>query len=154
VTTSAPPTRRLRLGGRLPLLAAAAFWPLLAVWTWKLLEPNPVPVAIDDALSFSAVAKFVVAKCLHAGAYATLAGLVWVWVPARWRWAAVAALLLHGVGTELAQHLMNVGRTGTWTDVLIDWAGTAAGLVAARRLLQASHRNESSLGRTAALPPR
>jgi VanZ family protein len=114
------------------------FWPLLVVWTWKVLEPYPVPPVIDDALSFSDVAKLVVAKCLHAGVYVTLAGLAWVAVPAgRWRWAAVAFLLLHGAGTELGQHLMDVGRTGAVTDVLIDWAGAAAGVVVARRAIPA-----------------
>ena len=40
-------------------------------------------------------------------------------------------LLLHGVGTEIGQTYVP-NRTGKVTDVLIDWAGITAGLLALR----------------------
>src|SRR4051794_16806626 len=52
---------------RLHLLVLLVF---LGLWTWKLLEPNPVPEAISEKLKGDA--RFVAAKSLHAGGYAFL----------------------------------------------------------------------------------
>lgn len=107
------------------------FLVLLGVWTWKLLEPYPVPPSVKAELS--ADAFLILAKSAHAGVYAFLTVLAWTLpVSRRWRRFVVGLLLLHGVGTELAQYLMDVGRTGKVTDVLIDWAGITAGLLVLR----------------------
>jgi hypothetical protein len=119
---------------RARLVAACVFVPTLVVWTWKLLEPNPVPEPVLQFLSFWDFLPYLAAKTLHASGYALLTALAWIAAPdRRWRWTAVAFLLLHGAGSELLQYLMPFNRTGRVTDVLIDWFGIAAGLLAIRR---------------------
>lgn len=118
-------TDRPRFSLHLGVLLAA-----LGVWTWKLLEPHPVPASVRDELSAGAFA--VLAKSAHAGAYAFLAMLAWTLpVSRRWRLALVAFLVLHGVGTEIGQTFVP-NRTGRATDVLIDWCGVIAGLAVLR----------------------
>ena len=117
---------------RQQLIAATVLAPALIVWTWKLLEPNPVPEPVLKMLSFWDFLPFLAAKTLHAGGYAFLTILAWFAVPARWRWLAVAALLLHGIGSEVLQHVLPFNRTGKVFDVLIDWMGIAVGGLIAR----------------------
>ncbi len=114
-------------------MAWAAFAPALAVWTWKLLEPNPVPERLHSLISLADWLPFLLAKCLHLGGYAFLAALLWAAAPRGWRWAAVAFLLLHGVGSEVGQTFVP-NRSGNVRDVVIDWCGIAAGVVFARAL--------------------
>ena len=111
-----------------PRLQLAAFLVFLALWTWKLLEPHPVPEAVTSGLA--AWEKFALAKSLHVCAYAFLTVLGGTISP-RWTWRAVGLLMLHGVGTEIGQTFVP-HRTGTVTDVLIDWAGIGAGVVVTR----------------------
>jgi len=112
--------------------AAVVFWPLLTLWTWKLLESNPLPEQLNDALSTSDLLKLILAKCLHAGVYGVLAGLAWVWAPrGRWQLVAIGFLILHGIGTEIGQTYVP-GRHGSPIDVLIDWTGIAIGVVVTR----------------------
>jgi VanZ family protein len=109
------------------LFAFAAF---LALMTWKLLEPRPVPEALTESLSGDWL--FILAKCFHAGAYAFMTVLgATAPVSRRWRVALVGLMFLHGVGTEIGQTYVP-NRTGKVTDVLIDWAGITAGLLAVR----------------------
>jgi VanZ family protein len=111
----------MRAGG-----LGVAFLVLLGLWTWKLLEPQPVPEAVSQELGIDL--QFALAKTLHAGAYAfltVLAGLLPFRRP--YFWALAAALALHGVGTEIGQTYVP-NRHGCVRDVLIDWAGIAAGL--------------------------
>lgn len=112
----------------LPIAAFAAF---LGLWTWKLLEPSPVPEAVGEAIP--ADWKFVAAKCLHLGGY-TFLTLLAALLPLTRRgfWSVAAALALHGIATEVLQHTLGWGRTGKVTDVLIDWGGIALGLVLLR----------------------
>ena len=117
-----------------------AFVVLLAVWTWKLLEPYPVPESVTRGLSGDW--HFILAKSLHAGVYAFLTVLgVTLSRRWRWRWWVVGLLMLHGVATEVLQYVMAVGRTGKVTDVLIDWAGITAGLGALHLLTRRDRRS-------------
>ena len=100
----------------------------LALWTWKLLEPQPVPEVIRGGLGVDWA--FFLAKTLHCGAYAFLAVLGTLAFP-RWMWWVVGFLALHGVGTEIGQTYIP-NRHGCVRDVLIDWAGIAAGILALR----------------------
>ncbi|MFO0849561.1 MAG: hypothetical protein U0871_13540 [Gemmataceae bacterium] len=116
--TPAPP-RRVRT------LAAVAFWPLLAVWTWKLLEPYPVPEGVRE---YFGLWQFLAAKTLHFVGYATLAGLAWLQATTyRGRVLAVAAVVAHGGLTELLQHLLPFNRYGCWRDTGLDAAGALTG---------------------------
>lgn len=75
--------------------------------------------------------SFAAAKTLHAAGYAFLTVLAGA-LPVPWRrtrWLVVF-LVLHGAGTEILQDVMDLGRTGTLRDVLIDWTGIAAGMLA------------------------
>jgi hypothetical protein len=114
--------------------AAALFLVGLAVWTWKLLEPNPVPESVFRFVSLWDFLPLLASKILHVLGYAVLTALAWVAAPpGRWRWAVVGFLLLHGVASEVLQHVLPFNRTGKVSDVLIDWAGIALGILAARR---------------------
>lgn len=116
--------RRLHVQG-------AAFAALLALWTWKLVSPNPVPDEVRTRLTELDLA-FAVAKTLHLGGYAVLAVLAGTLpVPRHWRWFLVALLVLHGVATEVAQTFVP-NRSGRAADVLLDWCGVALGAFAAR----------------------
>lgn len=110
-----------------PFLLFAA---LLGLWTWKLLEPNPVPESLHEEIPTDL--KFIAAKVLHAGAYAFLTVLA-AYLPVRrpYFWAVVAVLAGHGAATEFGQTLVP-NRHGTVRDVVIDWAGIGLGLLALR----------------------
>ena len=108
----------------------------LGLWTWKLLEPNPVPEVVSARLTGDW--RFLAAKSLHAGAYAFLAVLgVSLRVPGYWRWFFVGLLALHGVATEIGQTFVP-GRSGRVWDVVIDWGGVALGVLVWRLALLAS----------------
>ncbi|MCI0701658.1 MAG: VanZ family protein [Planctomycetia bacterium] len=110
--------------------AFATFLLFLGLWTWKLLEPNPVPESV--ARGFSLELKFLLAKGLHAGAYAfltVLAGLLPIRRPHFWM--VVVMLAIHPIGTELGQSFMPP-RSGSVRDVLIDWLGIGLGLLVLR----------------------
>ena len=118
-----------------PVTCGVLFAPLLVAWTWKLLEPYPLPETVEAAFSFSGTARFIAAKTLHASVYSALAWLVTVGAPTRrWWFAGLGLLVAHAAGTEIAQHLMAVGRTGKVTDVLIDLAGISLGVLVAQVL--------------------
>jgi hypothetical protein len=108
----------------LPFLVFLLF---LGLWTWKLLESNPVPEKVTQGWSLDL--KYVAAKTLHVGAYGFLTLLV-AWLPVRrpYFWAAVGVLMLHGIGTEIGQSYVP-NRSGSVTDVFIDWFGIATALV-------------------------
>lgn len=100
------------------LVPFVAFAAVLGLWTWKLLEPNPVPpsLALGDW-------QFWAAKALHVGVYAFLTLLaVTLPVPRHWRWFFVGLLALHGAATEIGQTFVP-NRSGSVRDVLIDWLG-------------------------------
>ena len=109
---------------RLHVLALLVF---LGLWTWKLLEPNPVPEAVSAWLPGEW--RFGAAKSLHVGAYAFLTVLaVSLPVSGYWRWFVVGLLALHGVATEIGQTFVP-GRGGSARDVLSDWAGVGLGVL-------------------------
>jgi|GEM_PF-879283 len=109
------------------LLHFLLFLLFLGLWTWKLLEPNPVPEAIAEKLKGDL--KFFLGKGLHACAYAFLTLLaVTLPLPQYWRWFFVGLLVLHGVATEIGQTFVP-NRTGRAYDVLIDWGGIAVGVL-------------------------
>ncbi len=108
----------------------AVFLGFLGLWTWRLLVPNPVPTAVGDEVPADLI--FLLAKCLHAGAYAFLTVLA-AFLPVRrsYFWLVVALLAVHGVLTEFGQTFVP-NRTGSARDVLIDWAGIGLGLLTLR----------------------
>ena len=114
-------------GTTVPGLTFLLFLPL---WTWKLLEPQPVPEVILGGIGVDW--RFLLAKTLHGGAYAFLMVLGVLAFP-RHKWWVVALLALHGVGGEIGQTYVP-NRHGCVRDVLIDWAGIAGGLVTLRWL--------------------
>jgi VanZ family protein len=108
----------------LHLLVLLAF---LGLWTWKLLEPNPVPEAVSSKLQ--GPVRVVAAKGLHACGYAFLTLLaVTLPVPNYWRWFFAGLLALHGAATEIGQTYVP-GRVGSVRDVLIDWGGVLLGVL-------------------------
>lgn len=117
-----PPSPRRRL------LRLSVFLIVLALWTWKLLEPSPVPDEISERLARFGL-KFAAAKSLHLVLYAILTILaITLPIPRRGRYFLVGLLVWHGVATEIGQRFVP-NRTGTIRDVLIDWCGIALGLL-------------------------
>ena len=125
---------------RLRWLAAGVFITAIAVFTWKLLQPQPIPVDILRGMSsWSAVLPFLVAKAAHLFGYAFLTVVGGLVSPRRWwRNAIVIGLLLHAVGTEIGQTFVP-NRTGKFTDVMIDTFGVAIGVVVLRRSKALAH---------------
>jgi VanZ family protein len=103
----------------------------LVVWTAALLRPEPARVNTEV---LPERAQFPAAKALHVGSYALLAALA-CWLPIRpgRRWLLFAVLSAHAFGTEFLQRFVEL-RTGSLTDVAIDHAGLAAGLLLAWRV--------------------
>ncbi|OWK35989.1 VanZ family protein [Fimbriiglobus ruber] len=139
-TSTLPPARPPTAPGRpvsfrIRSFATALFAILLALWTWKLLEPNPVPEPVLGELrSVYDSLPFLLAKTLHMTGYAVLAALCVVWVPTRaGKWWAMGLLVAHGATTEFLQYYLDWGRTGRVTDVLIDTTGITIGALAAWR---------------------
>ena len=108
------------------VLPFAVFGLFLGLWTWKLLEPSPLPERIAEGIPTDW--KFWLAKLLHASAYAYLT-LLARWLPIRRAifWCVVVLLALHGVGTEIGQTYVP-NRHGCVRDVIIDWVGVGMGL--------------------------
>jgi hypothetical protein len=119
---------------RLRRIGHLLFWPPLAVWTWLLVEPNPVPEGVLQLLSWLDIAHYLAAKALHLLGYTYFAVALALWVPRRRRplFLAFALLLAHGMATEIAQTFVP-NRTGRPLDVLIDWAGVSLGVLAGWR---------------------
>jgi len=118
--------------GPRPALHAFVLLVFLSLWTWKLLEPYPVPEDLREGLAKAGL-SFAAAKTLHAAGYAFLAVLAGTLPGSRSRRRALIALLaLHGVATEVLQDVLPFNRTGRFYDVLIDWSGIALGLLALR----------------------
>lgn len=111
------------------ILRFAVFLLFLGLWTWKLLEPHPVPEELRDGLERAGL-SFLAAKTLHAAGYAFLTILAFTLpVPRRWNHFLVFLLVLHGAATEIGQTFVP-NRTGRVRDVLIDWLGIGLGLLA------------------------
>ncbi len=104
------------------------FLAFLSLWTWKLLEPIPVPPEVTGGLSREV--KFALAKTLHVCGYAFLTLLAATLpVAHRWHIFLVVLLLVHGIASEIGQSFIP-NRTCKTTDVLLDWFGIVLGVVA------------------------
>lgn len=102
----------------------------LSLWTWKLLEPVPVPSQVTGGLSTEV--KFALAKILHVGGYAFLAILAATLpAPRHWRTFLVILLLIHGAATEIGQSFIP-NRTGKLADVALDWIGVGLAVLLVR----------------------
>ncbi len=113
--------------GPLRLLHVLTLLTFFGLWTWKLLEQQPVPESISAQLTEDE--RFGAAKSLHMVGYGFLTILaVMLPVPNYWRWFFVGLLALHGVATEIAQTYIP-GRTGRVMDVVIDWGGITLGVL-------------------------
>ena len=122
-----------RLPGPLTLLWAAVML-VLTLTPAKEMPRTPT----WKLLSFDTAA--------HAGVFAVLAGLAWLWARRQPRLRHSASLVLvgcvaFGALIEVLQYAMQLGRHAEWTDLLSDSLGAALGLALAavtnRRLLPA-----------------
>lgn len=68
-------------------------------------------------------------KVLHFGAYAVLAGLARLGWPKLWGGWIFLGFAALGIGIEIAQHMMSVGRTGSLGDTAANLFGAALPLV-------------------------
>jgi VanZ family protein len=67
-------------------------------------------------------------KVAHLGAYGVLAGLARLGWPKLWGGSIFLGLALFGIGIEIAQHLMPLGRTGSLADTATNLLGAALAL--------------------------
>jgi hypothetical protein len=141
VSTDATQSPPATTGGLFRASHLLVFLGLLAVWTYLLLKPNPVPESLLDGVAWfdKEMLFFLLSKTLHLGSYAFMAVLGGSLVPAgRRRTVILAALVLHGAATEFGQWVGNkyfeTNRHGCVRDVLIDTAGIAAGAIVLRRI--------------------
>jgi VanZ family protein len=110
---------------RRKLLVRVLGWCIcVGVWTIALLTTYPAELGKEIVPSSM---RFPAAKALHVFAYAFLTVFLSWLPPRRWRWMLLAFLVLHAAGTEFGQRFVP-GRSGLWTDVLIDHAGLLLGL--------------------------
>ena len=68
-------------------------------------------------------------KVLHLGAYAVLSGLARLGWPKLWGGLIFIGLAVFGIGIEIAQHTMNLGRTGSLADIAANLTGAALPLI-------------------------
>ncbi len=123
------------------VLLSTAFLICLGVWTWKLLEPNPVPVTVQDNIPTDL--KYIVSKMVHVGSYAFLTILAAMLpLPRVYFRGLIVGLAIHGIATEIGQRFVP-NRNGSVWDVLFDWTGIGIGLLVIR--LWRSRSAESSI---------
>ena len=68
-------------------------------------------------------------KMVHLAAYAVLAGLFRLGWPNLWGGVIFLCLAIFGIGIEILQHVMALGRTGSIADTLANLAGAALALI-------------------------
>ena len=86
-----------------------------------------VVMSLRPSVSMGGIAH--IDKVLHFGAYAVLAGLARLGWPKLWgAWIFLSFAIL-GIGIEIAQHMMSVGRTGSLGDTAANLLGAALPLV-------------------------
>ena len=91
----------------------------------------------------------------HAGVFAVLAGLAWLWARSRWRHPAslvLAGCIAFGALIEVLQYVMQLGRHAEWTDLLSDSIGAAV-VLAVARLAGPGPRTSASLALAMLLLP-
>ena len=118
---------------RLRVAAGVAFAVGLTLWTWKLLDPYPVPDGLRSTLGYWSWLPFVAAKCLHFAGYAFLTVAGQLAVPRRFRLVVAAFMVAHGAATEIGQTYVP-NRDGNKRDVAIDAAGVLVGTLLLRRV--------------------
>ena len=99
------------------------------LWTVALVVPIQAPVFSEDPDTQSWI-RFVIAKTLHASAYAAwtiLAGSLHTSFAGRI--SLLFFLMAHAVGTEIVQNLPWVNRGGCLRDSAIDQTGILLGLI-------------------------
>ncbi len=114
---------------------------LLAVWTWLLLKPEPVPESLVGSVPWfdPATLFFLLAKAAHLSVYAGFAFLGgWLLPSRRARLWLAMALILHGIASEIGQMVgaahFDTKRHGCIRDMLIDAVGVATGTWLVNRL--------------------
>jgi hypothetical protein len=139
---------------RLPQVLAGSAVAVVLAHLYGLYRPSgpttswfPYQDKLQHALGFAApVALILLARYAAdraAGGAHTL--------PVRFVLVVVGIFALHGVVSELVQHVAYVHRTGDPVDVLADWLGVAAGWAAARAMASRASRR-SGRGMAADLP--
>lgn len=86
-----------------------------------------VMMSLRPSLSVGGIAH--IDKVLHFGAYAVLAGLARLGWPKLWGGWIFLGFAALGVAIEIAQHTMNLGRTGSLADVAANLLGAAFPLI-------------------------
>ncbi|MGL4421986.1 MAG: VanZ family protein [Gemmataceae bacterium] len=118
-----------------PMVLGPGYLLLLGLWTYKLLEPKPLPENFLGGFSWfdREMLLFLLAKTLHFGAYAFLAFVgSFLAGGTRFRCCIYLFLILHGIATEIGQMYVP-NRFGCIRDMIIDAVGVAVGAIAWQR---------------------
>src|SRR5262245_61489923 len=100
-------------------------WTVFALgWTAALLMPHPPHPESLEGIPYG---NLLAAKGLHISVYAVWTVLTASMRPYRW---LLAVVLLHGAATEFLQTFIP-SRTGSMSDVALDWLGVALGVLVA-----------------------
>jgi hypothetical protein len=112
---------------QLPIRFRRWIWLIYVLsWTTALLVPNPAHAGDNENLRLW---LFLFAKAVHVSAYAMLAILTgWLRPTGLLRWLLLGFLILHAAGTEYLQYVMDVGRTGCWSDVWLNLMSIGIGI--------------------------
>ena len=110
---------KLQSWSNLRRVHAAVWLTSLVVWTFLLLDPNPIPPQLQPAPDLS----YFLAKSLHVCGYSwcTLLGL-WLWRGLTWRIVFAGFMVWHGIATEVIQSYIPT-RHGSEKDVAFDTLG-------------------------------
>ncbi len=84
-------------------------------------------MSLRPSISMGGIAH--IDKVLHFAAYAILSGLARLGWPKLWGGWIFLAFAVLGIGIEIAQHFMNVGRTGSLADTAANLMGAALPLI-------------------------
>jgi VanZ family protein len=91
----------------------------LAIWTWKLLDPKPIPPSLQPEETLA----YLLAKSLHVSGYTWITFLgLWLWKNLTLRICFVGFMVWHGIATEIIQSYIPT-RSGSPKDVGFDTFG-------------------------------
>jgi VanZ family protein len=125
--------------------AAAAIAVLLQLWgLYRVLGP-PQPAWFPFADKIQHVIGFALPVLLILLTIALRGRSRWQWPSGRTSVLVVAIFAVHGVVSELIQHLWYRYRTGEALDVLADWIGIAVGVLLFRLIVVRRSRAVDSL---------
>ncbi|MBR3333961.1 MAG: VanZ family protein [Clostridia bacterium] len=111
----------------------------------RLFHPDYERMQADEQKTLYDRVQYIIRKCAHFTEYTALGFLIRLclesWIGHRMKKSRIKALIGFGAGTAYACsdeiHQMSIdGRSGQWTDLLVDGSGVLAGVMLASLLIR------------------